>query len=85
MTPMAIAYVFSVAIAMLAILIAAAVVSSRKQHVVCPDNGRLVDVTCGATSATKTLFTGGHLRVTGCERWPEMAGCDRACENQLPR
>ncbi|HHH27960.1 MAG TPA: hypothetical protein ENK57_06405 [Polyangiaceae bacterium] len=85
MTPMAAIYVLSLAIVMLAVLVGAALIAARKQRVVCPENGQAVDVSCDPRGAVKTVFAGGHLRVSDCERWPEMAGCDRACEKQLQR
>ena len=70
---------------MLAAVMAAALVSIRRQMVICPDNGQPAGVACDGGSAVKALFVGGHLRVCDCDRWPEKAGCDRACEKQLER
>jgi len=83
MTAMALAYIISVMVVMVAILVAAAMIASRHRNVVCPDNGQTVDVSCDPRGAIEAVFVGGHLRVTDCERWPEKADCDHGCEKQL--
>jgi hypothetical protein len=82
---MALVYVISLAVVMVAAVVGFVMLSARKQHVVCPDNGQLVDVHCDPIRAAGAVFKGGHLYVTDCERWPEKAGCDHACEKQLRR
>ncbi len=56
-------------------------VSARKpQRVTCPDDHREQFVTLDLKRAAVTAFTGGPQHVRGCSRWPEKAGCNRACE-----
>lgn len=58
-----------------------AATAARKPHLVlCPDNGQSETVRLDPVRAVRSFFGGGAQRVTSCSRWPEKAGCDRACE-----
>ena len=54
--------------------------AARPQRVTCPDNNEEQLVTLDLRRAAITAFAGGSQRVRGCSRWPEKAGCERACE-----
>jgi hypothetical protein len=48
--------------------------------VICPENRQLVSVSLDARRASLTGLTGRPVfRVSECTRWPEHAGCNRAC------
>ena len=53
--------------------------------ITCPENHEATAVRVAAFEAAKDLATGAtpdlHLRT--CTRWPEMAGCDEACIQQI--
>jgi hypothetical protein len=58
--------------------------AARGLHpVVCPETGQGVTVRVDPNRGALRLFTGGSHRVCGCSRWPERAGCDRACEGSV--
>jgi hypothetical protein len=56
---------------------------AKHRHTTCPETGRDVEVAVDRKHAAKAVFTGEHLKVADCERWPERAGCDRGCEKHL--
>ncbi len=80
MTGIALLFVLSVAFLFALGLMLLATLTARHRRAICPETGMEVDVRCDPDQAARALFVGKHLRVTGCERWPERAGCDRACE-----
>jgi len=52
----------------------------RGVRVNCPETGQSIDVSVTPSSAAAWTFRRpGSLRVAGCPRWPEHAGCDRSC------
>lgn len=51
--------------------------------VTCPENERQVLVTLDAAHAAVTRLAGrASIRLAGCSRWPERAGCGRECLSQ---
>lgn len=80
MTSIALFVVLSVAFLFVLSLMFMANITARHRRVVCPETGIEVDVNCDPGQAAGAVLVGKHLRVTGCERWPEKANCDRACE-----
>ena len=50
---------------------------------VCPETGKNVVVAVDRKQAMKAVFTGKHLKVVHCNRWPERGDCDRDCENHI--
>jgi Na+-transporting methylmalonyl-CoA/oxaloacetate decarboxylase gamma subunit len=83
MTGMAAVYVFLAAIVFCAILVSAIITRARRRHVKCPETGRQVEVACDPAQALKATLMDTRQRVVDCDRWPERADCDRACEARL--
>lgn len=54
--------------------------ASRGTEVLCPDSGEVALVRRSPAAAMRAVVTGETPPVLGCSRWPEKAGCDRACE-----
>ncbi len=58
----------------------------RPRDVICPETKDPALVTVNARYAALTSAIGAKsVRLTGCSRWPEHAGCNRECVNQLER
>ena len=55
----------------------------RRQRVRCTETGKDVQVRCDPVQAARATFTDEPPRVDDCSRWPERAGCDRACEKDV--
>lgn len=53
--------------------------------ITCPENHEPAAVKVAAFDAAKEFAVAGetHLHLKTCSRWPEMAGCDEACLNQI--
>ena len=57
----------------------------QPRTIVCPETLQAAEVRVDRRLAARSLLSGHEeMRVAGCSRWPEKAGCDRACEVQLP-
>ena len=82
MTITALFYV-GIAMAMFAAILTLVAMMFRTRRVVCPETGRDVEVQIDPKHAAKAVFTGEHLRVVDCERWPARKDCDRACEKTV--
>ena len=78
---MSIAALLLIAVGAVAFMAAMAFIAmtTRRRPVECPETGTVVAVSVDCKHALKALFTGEHLRVTHCERWPERKNCDRSC------
>jgi hypothetical protein len=57
--------------------------AGEPQELTCPETGKPASVRRSPGRAVLAMFTPMHERVCACSRWPERAGCDRACEPQL--
>lgn len=56
----------------------------KPREVTCPENANPAQVNVDARYAAMTSVIGAQrVRLTGCSRWPDRAGCDRACLRQL--
>jgi hypothetical protein len=56
----------------------------KPREVTCPENSGPARVNVDARHAAMTAIVGAQrLNLTGCSRWPDRAGCDRACLRQL--
>jgi hypothetical protein len=83
MTGYALLYVVIAAAIFAAGLAFAARWHATNRFAVCPETGTKVKVAVDRDHAGKAVFTGEHLKVVNCERWPERAGCDRECEKHV--
>lgn len=57
--------------------------ADRPVTVTCPETHAPVKVRRDPLQAVKSLFSRKSQRVVACDRWPERADCDRACERDL--
>ncbi len=56
----------------------------KPREVTCPENANPAQVAVDARYAAMTSVIGAQrLRLTGCSRGPDRAGCDRGCLRQL--
>jgi hypothetical protein len=56
----------------------------KPREVTCPENANPAQVSVDARYAAMTSVIGAQrVRLTQCSRWPDRAGCDRACTKQL--
>lgn len=56
----------------------------RRFVVTCPETGRATGVRVDAARVARSAWMGPlDLRLKGCTRWPERAGCDQECLSQL--
>jgi hypothetical protein len=76
-------YIVITAMVFAAVLALVAVWRARHRTVICPETGKMVHVAVDEDEAVKAVFTGEHLKVVNCSRWPERADCDRDCEEHL--
>lgn len=53
--------------------------------ITCPENREPAAVRIAAVDAATSIALSGEsdLHLRSCSRWPEMAGCDEACRNQI--
>lgn len=58
----------------------------RSRRVVkCPETGQAAGVDVDAARVARSAWLGPlDVRLTGCTRWPERAGCGQECLSQLP-
>ena len=82
MTLIALFYI-GIATATFAAVLALVAMMIRTRRVVCPETGQEVEVRIDSKRAAKAVFTGQHLRVVECERWPARKDCDRDCEKNI--
>jgi hypothetical protein len=55
-----------------------------RRSVVCPDNGRPVDVEVDRAFSFRTALRGKeHTRLRSCSRWPEKSDCGQECLAQV--
>ena len=57
----------------------------RRCVVTCPETGQATGVHVDAARVARSAWLGPlDLRLRGCTRWPERAGCGEECLGQLP-
>lgn len=61
----------------------AAADASGPRMVRCPESAGPAAVRIDQRRAMLRMFNDACQRVTACSRWPERAGCDRACESAI--
>ncbi len=83
MTAIAFLYVFMTAAVFAGALALLAIWRAKHRGTTCPETGQRVEVAVDRAHAAKAVFTGEHLKVVDCGRWPARASCDRDCENNL--
>jgi hypothetical protein len=83
MTAIALLYIVMTAAVFAGALALLAMWRANHRAATCPETGKGVEVAVDRAQAAKAVFTGDHLKVVDCDRWPGRAGCDRDCENKL--
>jgi len=76
-----------IAVALAYVLIPAVLYELRTartpRNVVCPENHETVLVSLDPRKAVRALIVAEPPCVVSCSRWPDKAGCDRACQGSI--
>ncbi len=86
--PIQVVVVIAIAVVFAAIVLGRQARAWRKYRtpfvVTCPDNHEHAGVEVDARHAAATALLGSaELRLDGCSRWPEKAGCGQPCLSQI--